>query len=190
MIFRLDADGNTITAAGRSDKMTGHSAEQFVEDPVLWKKLTHPDDLGLVEQQFKQVAQTGSPDSFEMRMINQTGEIHWIRLYITPRLDASGDLVCCDGVAVDITDQKEAQFREAQHAAVLAALAEISQVFASSLELKEILDSAVRRVARCLIVCARWRQSILIPVDWIMWLFTIATPQSWDGCARSCTKQS
>lgn len=150
VIFRLDTNGKTIAAAGRSEKITGHQAEQYVEDPMLWSKVMHTDDLETAWQLLKKTAETGQPGSFEARMISLTNETRWMRVYITPRVDSSGNLLHYDGVGVDITDQKEAQLREAQHAAVLAALAEISQAFASSLELKEILEITVGRVSEVL----------------------------------------
>lgn len=108
-VYAMDVDPDTgesvmLYAEGFG---TGYSPRELTSDPLLWKRIIHPDDQDRVEAADLESNRTGEPFSLEYRMIRKDGSILWV-------LD-EGRLVSTDegprwvGVTLDITARKEAE---------------------------------------------------------------------------------
>lgn len=150
VIFRIDPEGRPIALYGRVADETGYSIGEFMEDPSLWNARIHHDDLERVQASYQEIASTGEPKAIELRIVQKSGGIRWVRAQVTPRYDGDGRLVYFDAVGLDITERVETQEREASRAARMAGLAEVSQEFGASLDSQQILDIATERLCSTL----------------------------------------
>lgn len=150
MIFRMSPDYHSLAIVGNPERMSGYTAEELINDPDLWPGGVHKDDIDELLSQLSDAAIAGVPRSIEFRIVTKYGDHRWIRAHVTPQYDESGNLAYFDGISLDITERVEAQQREAKQAERMAALADISQAFASSLQFDEIVDAAVKRTGEAL----------------------------------------
>jgi PAS domain S-box-containing protein len=97
------------------EKLYGYPVSAFSEDPAFWKRLVHPDDLYLAENEDMERF-SGKPSVHQYRMIHANGGVRVIRNRITPILDRSENLIKIVGTFVDITEQErmEQRARESQ----------------------------------------------------------------------------
>lgn len=112
----------TINAAERpfedpvqlvSDQVTtilGYSPEEFIEEPGLWYRLLHPNDVSLLVEKTKELfaKRIGATRTYRLRH-KTTGEYVWLEDRVVPKLDSHGMVVGLFGVARDITDRLEAE---------------------------------------------------------------------------------
>lgn len=87
-------------------EVTGYTPEDHYADPDLGFKMVHPDDRMILEKTTTQKTQ-GEP--IVLRWIKKDGKIIWTEQRNVMILDSAGDPVAIEGIAVDITLQKEAE---------------------------------------------------------------------------------
>jgi PAS domain S-box-containing protein len=145
----LGAEPTTTFVSPQIDRITGYSADEWLEDPDLFLRLVHQDDRDAVVAAWDAVdAANGLRTSY--RLVSRDGRIVWVRDEAVAVLDDSGRPLCIQGYLLDVTDRKELQ--EAEGAATARArdrqrkidfVADAASVLASSRE----LSSTVRQVA-------------------------------------------
>ncbi len=93
--------------------ITGYTPEEHYADPELGVKLIHPEDLPLLER-----LRAGSLEDIQrpstLRWIHKDGHIIWTEQRNVPVLDEQGRLIAIEGIARDVTAQKEAELERAQ----------------------------------------------------------------------------
>lgn len=149
-MFRLDPDLRMVMLAGRSELSIGCPAEQLTGDPDLWRTMVHPQDVQKVMSKLSEALTTGERATLEFRVISMTGQVQWVRAHAVPRYDHSGTLTHIDGVALNISERMEAIQREERHSALMAALADISEAFGSSLDVDEIIATSASKISKVL----------------------------------------
>jgi diguanylate cyclase (GGDEF)-like protein len=78
----------------------------FEKDPMLWRKLVHPDDADYVDSlDYSRPV----PVKAEFRIIRKDGETRWVAVSVYPQFDQHGVPVRFEGITVDITEHKEFQ---------------------------------------------------------------------------------
>ena len=94
----------------RATSITGYSPDEFREDPALWFKSIHPDDLAGLAAATERITRSKSPGTREYRIRNRhSGEYRWIEDRVVPKVDAHGRVYGSFGVARDVTDRKQAE---------------------------------------------------------------------------------
>ncbi len=88
-------------------KTWGRDPEQLYKNPLDWLEAVHPDDRDQVRQAFTEHALSGAFDE-TFRIIDQDGNIRWIRDRSYPIRDDRGRVVRIAGVATDITQLQQA----------------------------------------------------------------------------------
>jgi len=110
MIYRYDEDDNgSLSFINRSaESITGYGLNDFYADPELGLKIVHPEDLKKV-----QAARDCASDNWglplEFRIRKRDGELAWLELKALPILDEQGDLKGVEGIAKDITRDKQVE---------------------------------------------------------------------------------
>src|SRR5947209_5084390 len=79
-------------------QLIGYSAEDFYDDPFLWQKLVHPDDVDALQLMF--VPNSGP---ITVRWRTRDGDQRWALQSATLIHDGSGALVAFEGLVYDIT---------------------------------------------------------------------------------------
>jgi PAS domain S-box-containing protein len=87
--------------------VTGYSPEEFYDDPDLVLKLVHPADRPLL--QATRLSPTESPGRFALRWVQKSGSMLWVEVRNTPIYDEAGSIVAVEGIARDITVQKQVE---------------------------------------------------------------------------------
>lgn len=86
-------------------KLYGCTPEQAKENPDLIYGKLHPDDVGEFIKVEKEALKKMTTFRTECRVINPDGSVRWSYYVSQPRI--INDIVCWDGIEVDITKQKQ-----------------------------------------------------------------------------------
>lgn len=150
VVFRMGADMRLLAVAGRVESMLEYGREELLSSRSLWRDVVHPEDVNRAMRVMEIARKTRSPQWVEIRLVQRSGTIVWIRGTLTPIFDDKGEFVYFDGVSLDITERVEAQERDARRSARMRALTESSQQCASTLDSRQILDTVTEQVCKTL----------------------------------------
>jgi PAS domain S-box-containing protein len=87
--------------------MTGYTPQEHYDDPDMGSKIVHPQDRHLL----KSATQGGTDPAHPtvLRWVRRDGRILWIEQRNVPVFNESGELTTIEGIARDITAQKQAE---------------------------------------------------------------------------------
>jgi diguanylate cyclase (GGDEF)-like protein/PAS domain S-box-containing protein len=86
------------------EALTGYSPQEFYDDPLLWYRLSEPDQ---VEDVRARVASGfDEAQSVQVRMVRRDGNVIWTEHKIVPLRDHTGTVIAVTGIARDITESK------------------------------------------------------------------------------------
>jgi PAS domain S-box-containing protein len=108
--FRVEPDGSLVREwlVGAYESITGFSPEEL-DARGGWARVIHLDDQP-ASQQHVQTLLSGQPHEYELRIINRSGQMRWLRDSGWPELDAeTGRVVRIYGAARDITERRRAE---------------------------------------------------------------------------------
>lgn len=88
-----------------AEQIYGQSVEPFFENLSLWRNLIHPDDHVRMDMVFSE----GQLTEVEYRVVQPDGTIVWLSDRISFRTNSLGKLTIMDGIARNITKQKQIQ---------------------------------------------------------------------------------
>ncbi|MDZ8187236.1 MAG: AAA family ATPase [Nostoc sp. ChiSLP02] len=83
--------------------------EDFLAGITDFRMLEHPDDRSTLTEAFIDSAETLAPFEQEWRIITTSGIVKWVQAASRPERQADGSIVW-DGVMMDISDRKQAEF--------------------------------------------------------------------------------
>jgi PAS domain S-box-containing protein len=115
------------------EKISGYTQAEFLTDHRLFLKLVHPDDFSDLKKRlaFLWKSEKQSAGEFELRIINKSGNIVWVRNKINFTRDAEGKIQKIYGLVSDITFNKKAEEELKQSAANLKKLNDAKDRFLS-----------------------------------------------------------
>ncbi|MFH1702906.1 MAG: PAS domain-containing protein, partial [Nitrospirota bacterium] len=104
----LDPYGKYIYVSPSCEWITGYRADEFVSDPDLLIRITHPDDRDLVEEHFREIL-SGSIaiHHIDFRIITRSGEVRWVSHYCQPVYSKDGNFLGRRTSNRDITNRKK-----------------------------------------------------------------------------------
>jgi PAS domain S-box-containing protein/putative nucleotidyltransferase with HDIG domain len=118
------------------ETLLGYSPEEWMVDPKSLSKALHPDDREYVLKQMRDIDEKNDPIEIDYRMISRDGRKVWVHDHITSVKDPDGNHLFWQGIALDITLQKQAEEKLQKQINHLTALRSIDRVIASSFDLK------------------------------------------------------
>lgn len=101
-------DMSVLYVSPAAESLYGRPAQDFVANPALWLEMTHPEDRDLSEDLLNRVAVEGAVVR-ECRIVRPDGSVVWVRDKSTLVCDGNGQPVRIEGIASDVTRQKEAE---------------------------------------------------------------------------------
>ncbi|HET6712334.1 MAG TPA: PAS domain-containing protein [Actinomycetota bacterium] len=108
---RYDEGRHTTFNSPRVTEMTGIPPQRWIDDPGLWQRVIHPDDLERVRTELERcVAETRTLD-IEYRWRHLDGHEVWVHDTCAPVLGEDGAVEYWLGVMIDITEQRLAEQR-------------------------------------------------------------------------------
>ena len=125
-IFRTDADGQIIYAAGALYRMLG--LDGTTPWGERWLRLLHPEDRERVKTEWEAAVAAQSPLRSEYRLHPADGIVRWVLTDAKPQRDTAGRFVGHVGSTTDITELKrtEQRLREGEelYRSVIASLSD------------------------------------------------------------------
>jgi PAS domain S-box-containing protein len=91
------------------EAIMGYSSEEYLADPDLWVRNTHPDDRDKVLAEDARTDWTGQQFSTEYRKITRDGRVIWVRDEAVLVRDEGGSPLYWQGILADITERKHTE---------------------------------------------------------------------------------
>lgn len=110
-VFRSlnDAEWTMRFVSEGVQKVTGYSADDFLQSAITWDRLVHPDDLEMVRAQTADHIETKTPLRITYRIIDAQGRLRWVLERATPVFSEADEITFWEGFISDVTDRKEAE---------------------------------------------------------------------------------
>jgi PAS domain S-box-containing protein len=109
----LDPKGNYNYVSPSCERLTGHHAEDFINDPQLAIDLVHPDDREAFKAHrnihFKDFKGQRCSGQIDYRIVTKKGETRWINHLCQPVFGRNGEWLGHRASNRDITDRKQAE---------------------------------------------------------------------------------
>ena len=141
---------NHLVAAGAVDLVFGLPRGSSVPSYEDFFNFVHPEDRNSVFQALTRSVEEGAEYKLEYRMVWPDGTLHWVAAEGQSYRDATGKPIRVVGVAIDITERKQAEEALRQQSQRAQLFSEITLNIRQSLKLDEILQAAVTEVKRLL----------------------------------------
>jgi len=77
-IYWLDNDNRFVYCSPSCERITGYSADEFVNNPSLLLSIVHPDDRILMDEHLKTYHLSPNHGQADFRIIRRDGEVRWI----------------------------------------------------------------------------------------------------------------
>ena len=87
----------------------GYPLDDWIKDPEMWLRVIHPEDREWVFAKTTDSTATGKEVDYEYRILHRDGLVHWVRDRGCLIRSKSGNVVCREGIILDITQQKHAE---------------------------------------------------------------------------------
>ena len=87
----------------------GYSLDEWLTDSDIWGRVIHPDDRETVLADTRNAMSDGAGIDLEYRVVCKGGEILWVRDRACFIKDSQDELICWQGVILDITERKAAE---------------------------------------------------------------------------------
>ncbi|WP_416147274.1 diguanylate cyclase domain-containing protein [Salipaludibacillus sp. HK11] len=141
-IFSYDNLTNYFYASKGVKQILGYSNKEFYDDPKLWKKIIHQDDVTIFEKNQQQLY-SGIGIEMKHRIITKNNEIRWVQIKATPIQDSLGNVTKINGILLDISVEKKLE-EKLKQLAYFDNLTELPNRASLQKHLKKVLARAKR----------------------------------------------
>ena len=90
-------------------KVFGYTSDELIANPVIWKKLIHPEDIGCIIAGNRGMMARQKEIVNRCRIIHRSGEVRRIEIRMIPKLNGAAGIVRIDGICRDITENELTQ---------------------------------------------------------------------------------
>jgi diguanylate cyclase (GGDEF)-like protein/PAS domain S-box-containing protein len=90
------------------EKVYGYSEAEFEENPSLWMKVIHPEDIETIHEMNQQLVK-GKSIQREYRIMDAKGDAKWVLSSSIPVINQLGEIIRIDGVIIDISQHRKAE---------------------------------------------------------------------------------
>ena len=107
-VDRIDEVATNIYTSPQSEAILGYTAQDWTDDPDLWRKILHPDDREAVLATIADPAYAPGAWDQEYRLVAKDGRTVWVR-EVARRINGADGKLYAQGFLLDITAQKIAE---------------------------------------------------------------------------------
>ena len=109
-IYRMSLpDGNYEYFSPAVKKVFGYSAKEFLNNPLLIRKIIHPDFKNYFKKKWAELISGKVPPIYEYKTIDPKGKHRWIIQSNKGVFDSNGNIFAIEGICRDITRQKNVE---------------------------------------------------------------------------------
>jgi len=139
--FWVSPENQFIYSSPSCERITGHTADEFIVDAGVFERIIHPDDLPGYNRHQREVTETPAPGEVEFRIIRPDGTWRWVEHACQPVIDSNGHFLGTRGNNRDVTVRKQRE-RELEAIATVSAALRTAQTRAAMLSviLDQLLD--------------------------------------------------
>jgi len=145
LVIVLDLTGKIISFNKTCEQISGYSASS-VKGKVIWDVFITPEERAEVQSVFRNLVQTQRQNHYENSWVCQDGTRKLICWSNTLMTDSSGSVEYVIGTGIDITSQRETEQKVIRQYKQGQLLGEITRKIRQSLDINEILQTAVDEV--------------------------------------------
>jgi diguanylate cyclase (GGDEF)-like protein/PAS domain S-box-containing protein len=111
VLYRLRAaDSLPMIYVSKNIERIGHSQQELLASPLLYRSLIHPEDRDHVTAAMDRLLHdTAAAGSFEFRMLTADGSARWFENCYTPVRNEAQRLIEIEGILIDISERKAAE---------------------------------------------------------------------------------
>ncbi len=103
--YWIDQEGKFRYISPSVERITGYSPDEFTQDPDLYRRIVHPDDLPGALSHRHQVSDDGNLKPILFRITHRDGNEHWISHHCVPVVSNQGENLGRRGSNRDVTEQ-------------------------------------------------------------------------------------
>lgn len=107
MVYFQGLDGSLALLNDANAKITGYTIDEFNNDPQLWRKIVHPEDVKTAEEFFNKHPEGVSAFETEYRIRDKHGQWHWILSRMVAVRNEKGEIIGYNCIDRDISDRKQ-----------------------------------------------------------------------------------
>ncbi|MBE7385706.1 MAG: PAS domain S-box protein [Leptolyngbya sp. SIO1E4] len=153
LVVVLDRTGQVVSFNNTCEQVSGYVASEVQGHPI-WAVLIPPEERTDIQAVFHQLNQAQTPNQYENHWLCKDGTRRLINWSNTVLKDAAGVVEYVIGTGIDVTSQRQIERNLARQYRQGHVLSEIMRKIRESLDIKEILQTAVTEV-RELLGCDR-----------------------------------
>ncbi len=116
---RHDRDWTVLFISDAVHRLTGWPSDEFISGRKVFADVIHRDDRERVAATVASAIEANQPYLLEYRVIDRSGQEHWVSESASGVRDASGTIKWIDGVIIDVTENKR---RNAEFEGIVNAL--------------------------------------------------------------------
>jgi len=120
IIYRMSLrSGQYEYVSPASKELLGYSPKELYENPMLIRKVIHPDSRDYFEEEWKKLLSGNIPPTYEYQIIHGSGEAKWMYQRNVLILDENGKPLAIEAIVTDVTERKmvEESLRKEKEAA-------------------------------------------------------------------------
>lgn len=117
--YWLALDGRFNYISPSCQRITGYATADFLQDPGLLEKITHPDDRPFMSRHLNEDLSSDDPHSLDFRIFTRRGEERWIAHVCQPVYSPDGRNLGRRVSNRDVTQHKKAEAEKAKLASQL-----------------------------------------------------------------------
>ncbi len=110
LVWSVNADnGDVIYINPGIERVYKRTTAEFSSNQNLWLEVIHPEDRSWVKEHILGMFNVNGSRDLEYRIVRPSGEIRWLRDRANIIYDSAGKAIRIDGIATDITSNKQAE---------------------------------------------------------------------------------
>lgn len=114
------------------EQMLGYSVEEWLSTPNFWLTIIHPEDRDQTAKRAADSFAKRKAGSLRFRWLTRDGRALWVESHFVVVCDESGAPIGMRGVAIDVSEGKQAEDMQARRAAQSALRADVSAALAET----------------------------------------------------------
>ncbi len=107
-VYRMSLpDGRCEYFSPSVETVFGYPAKEFLDNPLLIRKIIHPDSLDYFEEKWADLVKGKVPPTYEYKIVDSKGKKRWILQSNNGVFDRKGNIIAVEGLCADITEHKK-----------------------------------------------------------------------------------